>query len=77
MAQSKKGSVAEALTNCAIGFPINFILNILILPLTWDDAHKMRSAFITGLAFTVVSVIRQVYIRRWFNAIKAHWNTGE
>lgn len=74
MSQTKKGSAIEALSNILVGFPINFLLNILILPLTWDNRHVIRSAFITGIVFTVVSFVRQVYIRRWFNSIKAKWN---
>lgn len=74
MAQTRKGSAVEALTNILIGFPINFCLNILILPFTWDNDHVIRSGFITGAVFTVVSFVRQVYIRRWFNCIKAKWN---
>lgn len=74
MAQTRKGSAVEAITNILIGFPINFCLNILILPFTWDNDHVIRSGFITGAVFTVVSFVRQVYIRRWFNYIKANWN---
>lgn len=74
MSQTKKGSAIEALSNILIGFPINFLLNITILPFTWDSHHVIRSAFITGAVFTVVSFVRQVYIRRWFNGIKASWN---
>lgn len=77
MAQTRKGSAAEALTNILIGFPINFLCNIAILPFTWDNEHVIRSGFITGAVFTVVSFVRQVYIRRWFNSIKAKWNTTQ
>ena len=75
MAQTKKGSAVEAITNILVGFPINFCLNIAILPFTWDNEHVIRSGFITGVVFTIVSFVRQVYIRRWFNGIKAKWNT--
>lgn len=74
MAQTRKGSAVEAITNILIGFPITFCLNILILPFAWDNDHVIRSGFITGAVFTVVSFVRQVYIRRWFNCIKANWN---
>lgn len=77
MAQTKRGSATEAITNILIGFPINFMLNILILPMTWNNSHVIRSGFITGAVFTVVSFVRQVYIRRWFNQIKAAWNQTE
>lgn len=76
MSQTVRGSAVEAITNILIGFPINFCLNIMILPWTWDNDHIIRSGFITGAVFTVVSFIRQVYIRRWFNSIKAKWNVA-
>lgn len=76
MSQSTQGSAVEAISNILIGFPINFCLNIMILPLTWDNDHIIRSGFITGAVFTVVSFIRQMYIRRWFNSIKAAWNVA-
>lgn len=75
MSQTKKGSAIEAMTNILVGFPINFALNISILPFTWDNEHVVRSGLITGAVFTVVSFVRQVYLRRWFNSIKASWNT--
>jgi uncharacterized BrkB/YihY/UPF0761 family membrane protein len=77
MAQTKKGSAVEALTNILMGFPINFLLNMAILPHTWNNDHVVRSAFITGAVFTVVSFVRQVYIRRFFNSLKAKWNTTQ
>lgn len=77
MSQSRKGSAVEAMTNIAVGFPINFLLNISILPFTWDNDHVVRSGFITGAVFTVVSFVRQMYLRRWFNNIKAAWNRSD
>lgn len=77
MSQSLKGSSIEAITNILIGFPINFLLNIAILPFTWDSEHVIRSGLITGAVFTVVSFVRQVFIRRWFNQIKAAWNNNK
>lgn len=70
MAQSWLGSILEAKTNIAIGFALNFGLNCLLLPVMFDPAHAARSAFLLGLVFTVVSVIRQLVIRRWFNTVK-------
>ncbi len=77
MSQTLKGSAVEAITNIMVGFPINFLLNIAILPFTWDSEHVIRSGLITGAVFTVVSFVRQVFIRRWFNQIKAAWNNKE
>lgn len=77
MGQTKTGSAAEAAVNILVGFPINFLLNIAILPITWDSEHVLRSGFVTGAAFTVVSFVRQVFLRRWFNSIKSRWNREE
>jgi membrane protein CcdC involved in cytochrome C biogenesis len=64
------GSIVESWANIAIGFAINWTVNISVLPWLWDNAHKMLSAFYIGLVFTVVSQIRQLVIRRYFNRIK-------
>lgn len=74
MSQSFLGSLVEMKTNLAIGFTLNFFINCAVLPLLYDPAHIARSSFVIGLVFTVVSIIRQLVIRRWFNRIKANWN---
>lgn len=66
MSQKKRHSFLEACINILIGFSINFVANLLILPAFGFDVHPM-TAFNIGLVFTVISIIRSYYIRRMFN----------
>lgn len=63
------GSIVEAKTNIAIGFCINYAANLIVLPLLYDDDHRALSALYIGIVFTVISVTRQLVIRRWFNGL--------
>ena len=67
MNQSRVGSFIEACLNVAIGFAINWVANLLILPLFGFNVTGAQ-AFNMGLMFTGISVIRSYAIRRWFNA---------
>jgi len=66
--QTKLGSAIEAFVNTFIGFGVNTIANMVILPaygftsLTWSSNMEL------GLIYTGISVIRGYAIRRWFNA---------
>lgn len=66
MAQSKARSVKEAWINIAIGYGINYSGNIVLLPLLWHPEHPFLSAHAIGIAFTLISFVRQYIIRRWF-----------
>lgn len=68
MSQTKLGSFIEAWVNVLIGFWINFIANLLILPAFGFTALTLETNLYIGLAYTVVSVVRSYVIRRWFNA---------
>lgn len=65
--QSRLGSLVESLVNVVIGFGINFVMNLLILPLFFGVSISLAANFLMGLVFTVVSVARSYGIRRWFN----------
>lgn len=67
MAQSKARSVKEAWTNIGIGYVINYSGNVVLLPLLWDKDHPFLSAHLIGIAFTIISFVRQYIIRRWFS----------
>lgn len=67
MTQTRLGSLYEALMNVAIGFAINFVANLVILPLVGFYISVGQNLFI-GVLYTVVSVARSYVIRRWFNA---------
>lgn len=66
MTQSRLGSFVETMVNIFIGFVINWIANLLILPLYGFEITG-HQAFTMGLIFTVISVARSYTIRRWFN----------
>lgn len=67
MRQSRLGSLREAATNIGIGFSINWCLNMAILPRFGWHTLTGWTAFKLGLVFTVISLIRQYVIRRYFN----------
>lgn len=69
MSQTKLGSFIEAWANIAVGFTINFVGNLCVWPLL-GLSMGARVAFIGGVIFTVISLVRQYVIRRWFNNLK-------
>lgn len=67
MNQSRLSSAIEAVANVVIGFAINFVANMLILPLVGFHITTSQNLFI-GVLYTAVSLTRSYMIRRWFNA---------
>lgn len=67
MSQSRVGSFVEAVLNLLLGFGINFVANILILPAFGFTSLTLWTNFKLGLVYTVVSLCRQYAIRRWVN----------
>jgi len=67
MNQTRMGSLIEALINVAIGFAINFMANMVILPLIGFHITPGQNLLI-GVLYTAISVARSYVIRRWFNA---------
>lgn len=60
-----RAAIIEAWVNIGIGFGINFLANLLILPLI--DAHfTLAQNFWMGWIYTSISILRQYAIRRWF-----------
>jgi hypothetical protein len=66
VSQTRKGSFIEAIINVIIGFSINFVANLLILPLIGFQITVGQNLFI-GLLYTIISIARSYCIRRWFN----------
>lgn len=65
--QTPRSAIIEAWVNIAIGFSINFVANLALLPLV--GAHLTGgSNFWLGCIYTAISMGRQYVIRRWFNA---------
>lgn len=73
MSQTRLGSFAEAWFNVAVGFGINYLGNIFILPLFGLEVGY-DTAFYIGVIFTVISVARSYILRRIMNSYKARWN---
>lgn len=70
MAQTRKGSWSEVALNIAVGYSVNFFANMLILPLVGLKGLTWKNNLGMGVLFTVVSIVRQYVIRRWFNGLK-------
>ncbi len=68
MSQSRVWSLLEANANVVVGFAINWVANLIILPLYGFPVTKGQ-AFSMGLAYTGISLGRQYAIRRWFNGL--------
>lgn len=66
MDQTRLGSFIEACINVLIGFAINFVANLVILPLIGFHITVGQNLFI-GVLYTVISVARSYCVRRWFN----------
>ena len=66
--QSKRNSAFEAVTNVAIGYLVNVLANVLILPLFGYNV-TIGDSFAIGLAFTAVSLARSYVLRRLFNRL--------
>jgi hypothetical protein len=67
--QTKLGSFVEAWANILVGFSINWVANLLILPLYGFNITGGQ-AFSMGLIFTAISLARSYVIRRWFNGLR-------
>ena len=65
--QSIKRSWAESWSNIAIGFAINYLANILILPLFGFKSLTWKTNIYLGIIYTGISLLRSFCIRRWFN----------
>lgn len=66
MSQHRRHSLAEALTNNAVGFGIAFGINCYLLPSVREWNPASAAGYVTGI-FTVVSIIRSYVLRRIFN----------
>jgi O-antigen/teichoic acid export membrane protein len=70
MAQTKLGSFVEAWVNIAVGFAINWCANMVFLPMFGFTGLTASKAFGIGLVFTVISLVRQYILRRYFNGCR-------
>jgi len=58
---------APVWTNIFIGYSINFVANILILPLFGFNTLTVKKNLILGVIYTGISLTRSYCVRRWFN----------
>jgi predicted small secreted protein len=65
--QSIQESMRESWANIGIGFGINYVANLIVLPLAGLPVTA-GGAFYIGVIFTAISVVRSFAVRRWFNA---------
>ena len=66
MSQSHWHSLLEAHANVAVGFGINYLANLYLLPL-WGFEVRASQALGMGVVFTGVSLVRSYVLRRVFN----------
>lgn len=64
--QSKLGSLAESITNIAIGITIGFISNIIVLPMFGYNV-TMTDGLAISIVFTAISLVRSYVVRRVYN----------
>lgn len=69
MRQTKFGSFVEAKANIVVGFGINFVANLIVLPL-FGFQVTVVDAFGIGVIFTFISLARSYLLRRFFNNLK-------
>jgi DNA polymerase III alpha subunit (gram-positive type) len=72
--QSKIDSAMEVVTNTAIGFAFAIVGNQIILPAVLGIRLHAGSNVLIACGFTVISLIRQYLLRRWFNG-RPVWST--
>ena len=67
--QSKKLSIAEAVTNTVVGLGLSFVTQIIIYPLLGIPVSLPQNVIITSVFF-VSSFVRSYLLRRLFNGLQ-------
>lgn len=67
--QSRIYSFIESLTNIVVGFIINVIANIIVLPIFGFHPSLLEASGM-GLIFTIISLLRSYFLRRIFNRME-------
>lgn len=68
MRQTRLGSWLEAWANIAVGFGVNWLANMIVLP-AFGFRITGGQAFHLGLIYTAISLVRSYLLRRVFNRI--------
>lgn len=69
--QSRRQSLIETLAGVAIGFVVSMLISMVVYPLHGHAFSLAQNASITVI-FTVVSILRGYWVRRFFNWL---WRT--
>lgn len=64
--QTRTQSMVEVVTGILVGFGINLIGNLIVVPLLGGSIN-LQQGLVVGLGYTVVSFIRGYGLRRLFN----------
>ena len=64
--QTKYQSLIESFTNILIGYLTALLSQVLIFPL-FDIYVSFQDNLLIGLYFTIISLIRSYFVRRYFN----------
>jgi hypothetical protein len=65
MRQTRLGSLIEVSINIFIGYWINFVANLVVLPMFGLNV-SIADNFLIGFIYTFISVARSYVVRRWF-----------
>lgn len=65
---SRKKSVTEALLNSIGGYPIGYVIGIVILPVSvgWIEKDPLTINLLITAVYAAVSFLRSYYLRRFF-----------
>lgn len=65
--QTKKHSWMEVWSNIVIGFALNYLANLIVLPIFFGHSISYGAYFIMGLVYTVIAAVRGYFLRRAYN----------
>lgn len=66
LSQSRMGSLVETVASIAIGFVVSVVITAVVMPLYGHHVSMADNIEITCV-FTVASIARGYFVRRWFN----------
>ena len=74
--QTKKMSLIETIVSVLIGFVVAIIGQLVAFPILEIEVTFSENT-ILGLFFTVISIVRWYYVRRFFNWLGNNTNLGK
>ena len=64
--QSRLGTLVETMVSIGIGFVVSLVITAVVMP--WYGHHvSLADNFQITCLFTVASIARGYFVRRWFN----------